>query len=77
MGHFWPDHGIGINSNLRGQQMTFEELIECLDNLAEVETDFTKSFVMSEAAAKIVRLQIVINELEAENQRLQQVARYD
>jgi predicted transcriptional regulator len=77
VGGIRPDYGIGINSNLWGQQMTFEELIECLDNLAEVETDFTKSFVMSEAAAKIVRLQMIINELEAENQRLQQVARYD
>lgn len=57
--------------------MTFEELLETLDNLAELEPNVTKMIALSEASALIVRQQIVIQGLEAEVQRLERIARYD
>lgn len=57
--------------------MTFEELIEVLDNLAESERKTTTAFALSQAAAYLVRQQIVINELHGEIARLQQLAKYD
>jgi len=54
--------------------MTFEELLETLDNLAEIEPNVTKMIALSEAAALIVRQQIVIQGLEAEVQRLERIA---
>jgi len=57
--------------------MTFEELLETLDNLAEIEPNVTKMIAMSEAAALIVRQQIVIQGLEAEVERLERIANYE